>query len=79
MEAKTYPLQSGSRFCPICQASKKKSTVRFSAADERTNKEPQAGYWDEAGKYVYPTPVNTLTCTYLCSLGHSWKETGACY
>ena len=62
------------KFCPVCQAEKKKSTVYAPTSGACTLMSCGGGHWDEDGKYHAAEPCNTCSYVYSCSNGHEWTE-----
>lgn len=56
--------------CPVCLRNKKRSVVHSGMCVGTLVNAIE--YWDEDGVYHYSDP-NHATCSWWCSLGHSWS------
>jgi len=59
--------------CPKCKATRHQSRV-YPGVCSSTLMFCGSGYYDINGNFVPPSECNKMTCSYSCSLGHSFTE-----
>lgn len=59
--------------CEQCQEENRKSTIRFSSANDRPRL-PADYFYDEEGRFHSHDPNDNDKTVFTCSNGHTWSE-----